>query len=206
MRAWRLSFIFLFLLSCVSFTRIRVDDWGNLSRLHRTRLEEVIHRLELIINSKQFEEMILRHNSNGELSFEESNGKTNYQIYNTIMLGQEVIGSDIDLEWDISFHSSYFVLNPTTIAYVTNTSNTINYNAAFINQDDSQHAKVICHEYVHLLGFNHYSYPKIDHIYTAPYAIGDICQYLYSSYFLSEKREDMNEECNFWCILKRALQ
>lgn len=206
MRAWRVLFLFLFMFLSFSFTKIRVDDWGNLSSSNIERLRRVIHRLELVINSKQFEEMVLSHKVDGDLFFYENRNLSNYQIYNMVMLGQETIGNDIDLEWDISFHSSYLLMNPSTIAYVTNLSNTINYNAAFMDQDDSQHAKVICHEYIHLMGFNHDSYPMIEHIYTAPYAIGDICQYLYSSYFFDLGNIQKEEECDFWCSLKKALK
>lgn len=198
--------IFLMIENSFSFTTIKVHDWGNFTSDHKKRFKEIIHNVELIINSEQFKLMVESYRVNGVKAYVENNNKSNVQIYKTLILGAEVASPDIDLQWDISFYATVIPWMNSVIAYIRKGSNVIVYNSTFLPQDDPQHAKTICHEYVHLVGFYHDSFPDGPYYDTPAYAIGDICQYMYISYFPEPIRlesEELKEiECSFSCWFK----
>jgi hypothetical protein len=199
-------FICLFLpLSLNALTRINVHDWGNFTPKHIERFKIIINKVELIINSDQFKMMVESYKVNNVRTYVENNKMSNNHIYKNIMLGNELITPSIDLEWDISFYATSIPWMNTVIAYINKGSNVIFYNSTFLPQEDAQHARTICHEYVHLLGFYHKTFPNGPYIHSPAYAIGDICQYMYVSHFPDHEviTNPIDEiPCSFICWFK----
>lgn len=196
--------VLIFIGESFAYTRIMVHDWGNFPIMFQRRFSVIINRTERIINSEMFKAMVQNHRVRGIRTFVENNDMSNDQIYKMLILGQEKLSPDLDLKWDISFYATVIPWNNNIVAYTTPYSNTITYNAAFLHQDDAQHSRTICHEYLHLVGFYHDSYPSGAYNFTPAYAIGDICQYLYISFFPSQDEVSVDNgiECGFWCWLK----
>lgn len=152
----------------------------NFSETQKAKMQEALKRLKLVINSVDFKERVLNHTYNGEKTFNENNGLTNEEIYQTIMEGAEKLLPEIDEEMDLDITMYYKYSS--TVGYTYPNTTRIWVNSRFFNgYSYGQVAANATHEWTHKLGFGHSYYNNASRPYTVPYGIGSIISELVDS-------------------------
>jgi hypothetical protein len=204
----RTSFILGLLLffatsNSASSVAIEIKKLGNFSKSQRERIFRVTTNIEKIINTNNFKEQIINHKVNGEFKFENNENQTNFQIYEKIISGQELLDPRIDYKWQLNLNLKW-LFNLSTRAYTQFNSPEIFINSRYYNNSlDAELAGTICHEYVHKVGYRHTKQYNEMRRYSVPYAVGDICELIYANNYGAEIYQE--ESCNFICWLKELI-
>ena len=153
-------------------------SFRNFNDCDKRKVNEAVVILEEVMNSQEFKERVLNFTFKGERRFHENNGLSNFEIYNLLMSGEEVLipGADGVMNFDLTLYRSW---NPWSKVKGYTKPDTIRIwiNKKFFRRTSWTVVDVasnMAHEWVHKMGFGHaYNYNS-DRPYSVPYAIGNI--------------------------------
>jgi hypothetical protein len=197
------SLLFLLSLAPTNQTTIKISKLGNFSNNDKVRIERIINNLNKVINTDEFKQSVINHKSSGLIKFEENNNETNTQILDKILSGQETLDQKNDYEWSLNLNLKW-LFSRSTLAYTEFKKPEIYINSRYYSREsDSEIAGTICHEYMHKVGYTHSKEYSIKRINTIPYAVGEICTYLYVNIISLEKQE--NSKCGLSCSVNEFI-
>lgn len=145
----------------------------DFSPTQEEKMMESLRRARTVLNSQEFKDRVLNFTWNGVKRFNDNNGQTNEEIYETIMKGAETLLPDVDYEMDLDITLYYSLTS--TVGYTYPNTIQIWVNSKFFNgYNYGQVAANAVHEWTHKLGYGHdYNYNS-DRPYSVPYGIGGI--------------------------------
>lgn len=135
------------------------------------KYNKAIELVKLVVATNEFKEKVLAHTYNGSKQFADNNGKTNAQIYQSILEAAERLrpakNNQMDLEVEL-----YYADN--NVVGYTNTGTTqIWVNTKYFNQYAiNSVASNLFHEWLHKVGYGHDSAATAKRPYSVPYAVG----------------------------------
>lgn len=154
--------------SQVSFTNFDVAD--------EQKVEQALELIRQVVRTPEFRDRVLNHKYNGAKSFANNDGKTNAQIYQTFIDGEEKLNPGKNHRMDLQLE-----------LYTNNSNNVVGYtypnvlkiwmNTKYFNQyEPCEVARNLFHEWSHKLGYGHDSASTAKRPYSVPYGIGSIMQ------------------------------
>jgi hypothetical protein len=149
----------------------------NFTAAQEAKMKIILDKILIAINSKEFKEMVLNYQYQGQNTFVDNDGMDNESIYETIMAGAEILKPEPDKVMDLDITMYYSIKN--TVGYTYPDTLRIWINSKFYNSfTHAEAANNVVHEWLHKLGFSHsYSYNAArDH--SVPYAVGGIIEQL----------------------------
>lgn len=145
------------------------------SAVQEEKMKDALKRAEIAINSTYFRERVLGHTYNGVETFVSNNNLSNYEVYEKIMSGAEILNSEEDeiVNLDITL----YYRNNSTVGYTYPNTNRIWVNAKFFNNFTlGKVAANAIHEWTHKIGFGHSRYNNSARPFTVPYAVGTMIE------------------------------
>jgi hypothetical protein len=124
-----------------------------------------------VVATDAFRDSVLNHVFNGTKSFANNDGKTNAQIYQSILEAAEALTPAKNNTLDVGVKLYYSDNN--VVGYTSSSVNFINVNTKFFdNFDPNEVAGNLFHEWLHKLGYGHDFSATAQRPYSVPYAIG----------------------------------
>jgi len=169
---------------------LKVDLHGvkNFTEEEEKKFLNAMKLLEITLNSEEFKEEVLSYSYYKYVKvgwfkkkkvlvegFKSNNGKTNQQIYDTIMSGKDKFNKEEDEDIDIFI--TMFYKNNSSLGYTyKNTFKTWINRKFYSNFKESNIVGNVSHESTHNMGFGHDSRSNSTRKHTVPYAIGYIAR------------------------------
>jgi hypothetical protein len=147
--------------------KVKINATHNFTAVELVKLNAAVRILETVVNSQEFKVELLNY------TFIDTNGLTNYQIYNLIMSGKEILSLEEDNEIDVDI-SMYYRWNSVIGYTYPNTLRTWINRRFFNRMTTAEIASNIMHENLHKLGFDHSFYYNKQRQNSVPYAIGSM--------------------------------
>lgn len=145
----------------------------SMTSTQRAKIQSAERKIIKVIGSEEFRSRILNHKYGGRLSFNNSNGLTNSQIYTKIIQAAEKYKLIKNNTMDLNIKTYY--QNSNVVGYTTTTSIYINMNTKYLNKYTANEvATNMTHEWLHKLGFGHAVNYSTSRDYSVPYAVGKI--------------------------------
>lgn len=150
----------------------------NFTSTQKNKVEDAVDLMRKVIASEAFKSAILDHTYGGKKTFVDNGGKTNLQIYNTILDGAEIVG-DLTKNGEMDAELELYYAGTSTVGYTYPTTTRIWMNTKFFNTyTTADVARNLMHEWTHKLGFTHASSYSTSRDYSVPYAVGEIMESL----------------------------
>lgn len=143
----------------------------NFTATQKAKYEKAAEIVKKVVATKEFMDKVKNHKYNGKITFVDNGGKTNEQIYQNILNGNETLQSSKNNAIDVEVELYY--ANTSTVGYTYSNSKRIWVNTKYF--DTYTPAKVagnLFHEWLHKLGYTHASSYSTSRDYSVPYAIG----------------------------------
>lgn len=130
-----------------------------------------------VVATEAFRTKVLNHTYNGVKQFVDNRGRTNAQIYQTILDAAESLQPAKNNTMDVGVKLYYE--NSSVVGYTNGSITYINVNTKFFNgYDVNEVAGNLFHEWLHKLGYGHSASATPSRPYSVPYAIGYIVRTL----------------------------
>lgn len=143
----------------------------------KAKLDQAEKLIDLVMNSKEYEEEVLNFTHKGVKTFYSNNGLTNAQIYEKLYAGAEALIPAVNYQLDLKVTMYYS--NNKTVGYTYPSSMIVNTNWKFHkNYQPCRIASNIVHEWTHKMGFGHSSNYTSNRDFTVPYGHNDIIERL----------------------------
>lgn len=145
------------------------------SNTQEEKIRQAAALIKRVIASPEFKKRVLNHYYNGKRTFVDNDGLTNFQIYQKILAGREMMtglgrNNTMDLEIEL-----YTDLDSNTIGYTYPDVVRIYMNSKYFNRfRPYQVADNMMHEWLHKLGFGHDVQASPERPHSVPYAVGYI--------------------------------
>lgn len=178
MRKFNIFLIILLLSSCepqdllqenINPIIVTLHEIKNGDSIRDQRLIETTLSLEEALNSPQFQKEFLK------LKLENTNNKTNREVFQSIVNGAELVNPGIDNTLDLYIS---FVYRPNSMGQgmASPSKNQIYLNTHYFDKNDvSMNASTIFHEWLHNVGYSHSSPNNKKSV---PYAGGNLVRWL----------------------------
>ncbi|MEI8347076.1 MAG: hypothetical protein WCG27_06395 [Pseudomonadota bacterium] len=151
--------------------QIKYLNFTDAQEIKADKAKELIRR---VANSEEFKQRVLNFTWQGKKQFANNDGKTNEQIYQNFMAGNETLSPQIDYTMNLEvtlYKPSYFGRN--VIGYTYSNVVGIWSNRNFFNAyTPAQIAGNYTHEWCHKLGYIHDFNSTARRPYSVPYALG----------------------------------
>lgn len=144
------------------------------NEIRKIKLWSAIVYLHSAINSDWFKQSVLTHKYLGKYQYANNEGRSNEEIYNLLMSGNEILSPEIDneIDVDIELYTKWF---SSVIGYTYPNITTQFINRKYFDKmSKNEIASNILHEYLHKQGWSHDFNPTARRPYSIPYAIGNI--------------------------------
>lgn len=143
----------------------------NLTSTQKTKYNKAVSIVKKVVATTAFRSKILNFVYGGKKQFANNDGKTNSQIYQSILDAAErlkpIKNNTMDLGVKMYYESS------STVGYTSTGITYINVNTKFFNTyTANQVAGNLFHEWLHKLGYSHDSSSTSRRPYSVPYAVG----------------------------------
>lgn len=149
-------------ISLVNFTSVQSEKYNH-----------AIDIVKLVVATEDFRKQVLNHTFNGIKQFANSDGKTNAQIYASILDAAEKLRPIKNNTMDLEVELYYAATN--VVGYTYSTTPRIWVNTKYFNSYGlNSVAGNLFHEWLHKLGYGHDSSVTAQRPYSVPYAIGYI--------------------------------
>lgn len=142
--------------------KFEIHELNSFTELEKEKFHKTIIKTEEVLNSEKFKQELLN------LKLEQTNGKTNEEIYNEIMSGADNFNKEVDKDIDVYLTMYYSFKNTVGYTYPSTWWTWIN-RKFFSSFDEGDIAGNVVHEYMHNLGYDHKT--AKDHN-SVPYAVG----------------------------------
>lgn len=146
-------------------------DYMNLSSSQETKYNKAVALVKKVLATEAFKTKVLNYMYKGKKQFADNGGKTNAQIYQSILDAAEQLRPKKNNTMDLGVKMYY---RPTSVVGYTSPSiSYINVNTKFFNSYSANEvAGNLFHEWLHKLGYTHDASATAKRPYTVPYAIG----------------------------------
>lgn len=143
----------------------------NLTSTQASKYNKAVAMVKKVVATEAFRKKVLNHTYGGVKKFVDNNGKTNAQIYQSILDAAEklklVKNNTMDLGVKMYYQAS------SVVGYTSTNISYINVNTKFFNTYAvNQVAGNLFHEWLHKLGYGHSASATASRPYSVPYAIG----------------------------------
>lgn len=145
----------------------------NFDATQAAKYNQAVALVKKVVATEKFRSSILNYTWNGSKQFANNNGRTNAQIYQSILDAAETLQPAKNNRMDLGVKLYYAA---TTVIGWTNASITyINVNTKYFNNFAiNDVAGNLFHEWLHKLGYGHDSAATAKRPYSVPYAVGYI--------------------------------
>lgn len=143
----------------------------NFTSTQAAKYKRAIAIVKKVVATEKFRSKVLAHMYNGTKSFANNNGKTNKQIYQSILDAAEKLTPAKNNTMDLGVKLYY--ADNSVVGYTNPSIDYINVNRKFFNQyEENEVAGNLFHEWLHKLGYGHDAESTTRRPYSVPYAIG----------------------------------
>ena len=143
----------------------------NLTAAQKTKYNQAIAIVKKVVATESFRSKILNYTYGGVKQFANNNGKTNAQIYQSILDAAEKLTPTKNNTMDLGVKMYY--ANNSVVGYTSTNISYINVNTKFFNSYAANSvAANLMHEWLHKIGYGHDSASTSRRPYSVPYAVG----------------------------------
>lgn len=143
----------------------------NLTSTQKSKYNKAVEIVKKVVRTESFRTKVLNHKYGGVKKFVDNGGKTNSQIYQSILNAAEKLKPLKNNTMDLGVKMYY--TNNSVVGYTNPSITYINVNTKFFNSyTANQVAGNLFHEWLHKLGYGHASNATSSRPYSVPYAIG----------------------------------
>lgn len=143
----------------------------NLTATQATKYNKAVAMVKKVVATEAFRTKVLNHTYGGVKKFVDNGGKTNAQIYQSILDAAEKLKLVKNNTMDIGVKMYYQASS--TVGYTSTGVTYINVNTKFFDTYAvNQVAGNLFHEWLHKLGYSHSASATASRPYSVPYAIG----------------------------------
>ena len=137
------------------------------------KYNKAIEIVKMVVATEEFRTRVLNYTYNGKKTYANNGGKTNAQIYQSILDAAESLqpakNNTMDLEVEL------YYANNTVVGYTNGSTKRIWVNTKYFNTYSANSvAGNLMHEWLHKLGYGHDSAATAQRPYSVPYAIGSM--------------------------------
>lgn len=137
------------------------------------KYNEAVAIVKKVVATEAFKTRVLNHTYNGVKTYANNNGKTNEQIYQSILDAAEKLTPTKNNTLDVGVKLYYE--NNSVVGYTNGSITYINVNTKFFDTYAANSvAGNLFHEWLHKVGYGHDSAATAQRPYSVPYAIGYI--------------------------------
>lgn len=142
-----------------------------------TKVTKAIEIIKKVIRTKEFKDRVIDFTYKGKKTFVDSAGKTNAEIYQSLLDGSEELRPGIDHQMDLELELYYS--SRSTVGYTYASGLRIWMNTKFFDAyTPSEVAGNVFHEWTHKLGYDHASSYSVARDSSVPYALGYLIEEL----------------------------
>jgi hypothetical protein len=150
----------------------------NFNENEKIKVNQALTYIKQIIRSKEFREKVLNYTYNGKKEFIDNDGKSNEEVYQTLLDGSEMLipGRDHTMNLELELYYNRWT---STVGYTTPDSVRVWMNRKFFSgYTAAEVAGNLFHEWTHKLGFDHDSRYSVSRDHSVPYALGYLMEEL----------------------------
>lgn len=156
---------------------VQLDGVRYFNQTQADKLNAAKKVVELVINSAEFKERVLKFSYQGKPGFVQNGGLTNEQVYDLLMTGAEkyprVTPADGAMNFDLELYTPAWYQSNNVLGYTNQGTKTIFINRNFYNRAEIfEIAMNLTHEWCHKMGFDHDSKSTARRPYSVPYGVG----------------------------------
>ena len=145
----------------------------NFTTAQATKYNKAIELVKLVVATEEFKNKVLNYKYNGATQFADNKGRTNAQIYQTILDAAETLRPTKNNTMDLEVELYYAATN--VVGYTYGSTTQIWVNTKYFNTYSANSvAGNLFHEWLHKLGYTHDSAATAKRPYSVPYAVGYI--------------------------------
>lgn len=146
-------------------------SYMNLTTSQKTKYNQAVAIVKKVIATEAFRTKVLNFTYAGVRRFVDNKGRTNAQIYQSVLDAAETLKPIKNNTMDIGV-KMYYASN-SVVGYTSTAYSYINVNTKFFsNYTANQVAGNLMHEWLHKLGYSHDASATASRPYSVPYAIG----------------------------------
>lgn len=143
----------------------------NLTAAQKTKYNKAVAIVKKVVATEAFRTRVLNYRYAGIKQFANNGGKTNAQIYQSILDAAEKLKPAKNNTMDVGV-KMYYASN-SVVGYTNTSISYINVNTKFFNSyAANQVAANLFHEWLHKIGYGHDSASTARRPYSVPYAVG----------------------------------
>jgi ssRNA-specific RNase YbeY (16S rRNA maturation enzyme) len=145
----------------------------NFTAAQKAKYNKAIEIVKKVVKTESFRKKVLNFIYAGKKAFANNDGKSNSQIYQSVLDAAESLKPAKNNTMDLGVKMYY--ANNSVVGYTNPSITYINVNTKFFNQyAANQVAGNLFHEWLHKIGYDHDSSSTSRRPYSVPYAIGYI--------------------------------